>query len=111
MFNYDHLCVVGFKGFTEDEVVDALIENNADFIDMEVSDDMVIVYGNPQNLYQIKDSITNKKPNTEFEIDEISYLPKEKVTLSGDDKVTFERVLALLDDASDVQNVYHNVEL
>ncbi len=111
LFNYDHLCVVGFKGFTEDEVVDALIENNADFIDMEVSDDMIIVYGNPQNLYQIKDSITNKKTNTEFEIDEISYLPKEKVTLSGDDKVTFERVLALLDDASDVQNVYHNVEL
>lgn len=111
LFNYDHLCIVGFKGLTEEEVVDALIENEADFVDMETSDDMIIVYGNPQNLYQIKDSITNKKPNIEFDIDEISYLPKEKITLNEEDKIIFERVLALLDDVEDVQNVYHNVEL
>lgn len=109
-FNYDHLCIVGFKGLTEEETMDALIEKNADFVDMELDDDMIIVYGNPQNLYQIKDAITSKIPNVEFDIDEISYIPKEKISLNDDDKVIFDRILTLLDDVEDVQNVYHNVE-
>ena len=46
-----------------------------------------------------------------IDIDEISYLPKEKITLNEEDKIIFEKVLALLDDVEDVQNVYHNVEL
>lgn len=110
-FNYDHLCIVGFKGLTEEETMDSLIEKGADFVDMELDDDMIIVYGNPQNLYQIKDAITSKLSGVEFEIDEISYIPKEKITLSADDKVIFERILTLLDDVEDVQNVYHNVEM
>ena len=110
-FNYDHLCIVGFKGLTEEETMDALIEKGADFVDMELDGDMIIVYGNPQNLYQIKDAITSKLPNVEFDIDEISYIAKEKISLSEDDKVIFERILTLLDDVEDVQNVYHNVEI
>lgn len=110
-FNYDHLCIVGFKGLTEEETMDALIEKGADFVDMELDGDMIIVYGNPQNLYQIKDAITSKLPNVEFDIDEISYIAKEKVSLSEDDKVIFDRILTLLDDVEDVQNVYHNVEI
>ena len=107
-FNYDHLCIVGFKGLTEEETMDALIEKGADFVDMELDGDMIIVYGNPQNL---KDAITSKLPNVEFDIDEISYIAKEKISLSEDDKVIFDRILTLLDDVEDVQNVYHNVEI
>lgn len=110
-FNYDHLCIVGFKGLTEEETMDALIEKGADFVDMELDGDMIIVYGNPQNLYQIKDAITSKLPNVEFDIDEISYIAKEKISLSEDDKVIFDRILTLLDNVEDVQNVYHNVEI
>lgn len=110
-FNYDHLCIVGFKGLTEEETMDALIKKGADFVDMELDGDMIILYGNPQNLYQIKDAITSKLPNVEFDIDEISYIAKEKISLSEDDKVIFERILTLLDDVEDVQNVYHNVEI
>ena len=44
-------------------------------------------------------------------IDEIGMYPKEKVTLDGEDKEYFERLIRLLDEVEDVQNVYHNVEL
>lgn len=111
VFNYDHLCIVGFKGLDEEATMNALIENGADFVDMEVDNDLVIVYGEPHNLYQIKEAINASLPNIEFEIDEISYIPKEKITLNDEDKAIFERVLAYLDDTPDVQNVYHNVEL
>ena len=38
-------------------------------------------------------------------------LPKEKVTLEGEDKETFEKMLNMLDEVEDVQNVYHNVNI
>ena len=41
----------------------------------------------------------------------ISTLPKEKTTLEGEDLAQFKKLLTLLDDVDDVQNVYHNVEL
>ena len=110
LFNYDHLCVVGFKGLTEEEVMDALIANGADFIDMEEDEGMIIVYGNPTDLYQIKEAITSVK-EVEFELDEITYIAKEKIDLTGDDKELFDRVLTMLDDVQDVQHIYHNVNI
>ncbi len=110
-FSYDHLCVISFKGLNEEETMDALIENDADFIDMEVENDEVIIYGNPQDLFAIKEAISKKLPNVEFEMDEITYIPKEKVTLSGDDKEIFDRTMKMLDEVEDVQHIYHNVEV
>ena len=111
LFNYDHLCIVSFKGLNEEETMDALIENGVDFIDMETEEDNVVVYGNPQDLYQIKEAISSKIPNIEFDMDEITYIAKEKITLQGEDLELFNRVTTMLDDVEDVQNVYHNVEL
>lgn len=110
-FNYDHLSVVSFKGLNEEEAMDALIENNVDIIDMEEDNGEVVLYGNPQDSFQIKEAITKKLPNVEFDMDEITYIPKEKITLEGENKELFERTLRMLDEVEDVQNVYHNVEL
>ena len=110
-YMYDHLCVVGFKGLTEDEVMEALIMGDASFSDLEVDSDMVMVYGAVSDLFKIKEAINAYKENIEFEIDEISQLPKEKVKLEGEDLEIFKRALTMLDDVDDVQNVYHNVEL
>ena len=110
-FNYDHLCVISFKGLDEEQVMDTLIENDVDIIDMEEDNDEIVIYGNPQDSYQIKEAITKKLPDVEFNMDEITYIPKEKITLEGENKELFERTLRMLDEVEDVQNVYHNVEL
>lgn len=109
-YNYDNLCIVGFKGISEEDALNVLIENDIDIDDIETQNDMVVIYGEPQDLFKIKDAILSIK-NVEFEIDEISKLPKEKVTLQGEDLETFNKVLAMLDDVEDVNQVYHNVEL
>ena len=78
---------------------------------METEGNEIIVYGNPNDLNNIKEAITNKLKNVEFDLDEITMLPKEKVTLEGEDKETFEKMLNMLDEVEDVQHVYHNVNL
>lgn len=111
LFNYDHVCIVSFKGLDEEQTMEALIENDVDVDDIELEDDSVVVYGKPHDLYGIKEAISSKLPNVEFDMDEITYIPKEKVTLVGEDLDIFNRAITLLDDVEDVQNVYHNVEL
>ena len=108
-FNYDNLCIIGFKGINEEEAMDAIINAGLDIDDIESDNDMVIIYGNPKDLHSLKEAITSIK-NVEFDIDEIAMLPKDKITLTGEDKELFDRLISMLDDCDDVQNIYHNVE-
>lgn len=110
-YMYDNLCVVGFKGMSEEEVMEVLIEAEVDFVDLEVDNDEIVIYGNPQDLFRIKSAITDKNSSIEFTIDEISLLPKERITLEGESLDEFNKLINLLDEVDDVQNVYHNVNL
>ena len=109
-YMYDNLCIVRFKGLTEDETLEALL--NA-LVDAEIENDngTITLYGNPQDLFKIKNAILDYKKDITFEVEEITTLPKEKIKLVGEDLEIFKKLLKLLDDANDVQNVYHNVEL
>ena len=108
-FNYDNLCIVGFKGLDEEATMEALIENDVDVIDIEVDGEEIVIYGEPQNLFKIKESIIKVLPKVIFNIDEITMLPREKVELFGEDLEIFNKMLNMLDEVEDVNNVYHNV--
>ena len=54
-------------------------------------------------------STENKLPDVEFDVDEIQTKPQETVELEGEDMVLFERLMNLLNDCDDVDQVYHNV--
>ena len=110
-YMYDNLSVVGFSGLNEEDVMNALIENDVDFIDLEVQDDNTLIYGNPNDLFKIKEAISSIKNDIEFTVDEISYLPKERITLEGEDLEVFNKLITMLDEVDDVQNVYHNVDI
>ena len=110
-YMYDNFCTVGFNGLDEESIMDALISNDIDIVDMETIDGHTLIYGNPTDLFKIKEAITSIKNDIEFDIDEISLLPKERITLSGEDLVSFNKLLDALDEVDDVQTVYHNVEL
>lgn len=110
-FNYDHLCIVGFKGLSEEEALEATIEEGIEIVDIETEDDMVVIYGNPQDFIAIKEAINKKIPNIEFEMDEIAMLAKEKVSLNAEDMEIFNRLLSMLEEAEDTKTIYHNVLL
>lgn len=109
-YMYDDLCVISFKGLTEDETLEALINGNVD-ADIEIEDDIITLYGNPQDLFKIKNAIINYKNDIAFDLDEITTIPKEKIKLQDDDLDQFNRLLNLLEEIEDVQDIYHNVDL
>lgn len=108
-YNYDNLCIVSFKGLSLDDTLNILIENEIDVIDIEEEDGNIVIYGDPQDLYKIKEAITKSLPKVEFDMDEITTLAKEKIELNGEDLELFKKILSMLDDVDDVNNVYHNV--
>ena len=110
-YMYDNVCVVGFKGLSEEDTLEALIEAGVDIDDIEVDDGCVLVYGKPTDLYDIKKAIEAKLPSVDFDIDEITWIAKDKMDLTDDDLETFNKLLALLDTVEDVQQVYHNVNI
>ncbi len=110
-YMYEHLCIVGFKGMDAEQALEVMIDAGIDVDDIEENNGLTVIYADPTNLFEIKEAINNKLPNVEFEMDEIVMLPKEKVTLAGEELDTFKKLLTMLDDVEDVQHVYHNVEL
>ena len=108
---YEHLSVVIVKDMTEDEALESLLMNEVDAKEIEAEDGNVSIYGEPSDLYKIKEAILSAKADAEFLVDEVTMLSNETVTLEGEDKDNFDKLLTMLDDVEDVQKVYHNVNL
>lgn len=110
-YMYENLCALGLKGHSEDEIMEALINAGADMNDMETDGDVVIVYAEPSSYSTVKKALEVAFPGCEFEVDEIGKYAKDMVTLEGEDKVAFDKIITFLEDVDDVSNIYHNVNL
>ena len=110
-YNYDYLGVVSFKCDKDDDILNALIENEVDPIDFESEDGVLTISVNPKDENKLKDAIEKVIPNVDYLFDEVGMFAKDKVKLNEEDMKTFELLLNLLDNIEDVSNVYHNVEM
>lgn len=111
-FDYQRLSVVSLTGASEEEVLEALLEKDVSFNDIETDEDMVTIYGEFEDLYDIKTAIEEVfGSKIKIEAYETAWISNGKVTLEGEEKMLFERLVTLLEDDDDVQNVYHNVDL
>lgn len=110
-YNYDYLGVIGFKYDNEEEVFEKLLDAGIEIVDLERDEDLVVVSCNPTDIHKIKDTLESFINDIDYVIDEVGMYPKDKVTLSDEDKELFLRLYNLLDDIEDVTEIYHNVEL
>ena len=107
---YDVEATVVFGGMEEEEVLDALIMGEVDAKDISTLEDgRIKVVGEPTDLYKIKTAIEAAKADVEFDVDDITTTPQEYVELEGDDMMLFERLMNLLNDCDDVDQIFHNV--
>lgn len=89
--------------------MDALIMAEVDLKDIEVEDGQMTITVEPTDLNKAQDAIAELIPDVNFDIMEDTMLPNEYVELEGEDLKLFQRLVTLLDDVDDVQQVYHNV--
>ncbi len=109
-YMFDATAVFGLEGKTADEVLEILMEADVDVRDLLDEEENVIIYAEPDQFHSVQEALKNAGI-TEFTIAELTMLPQNEITLSGDAKAKFEKMIDTLEDLDDVQQVYHNVDL
>ncbi|MGG0655247.1 YebC/PmpR family DNA-binding transcriptional regulator [Rummeliibacillus pycnus] len=109
-YMFDATAVFALEGKSADEVLEMLIEADVDVRDVFEEGESAIIYAEPDQFNAVQEAL-KAQDITEFSVAELTMLPQTEVQLEGEDLEKFERLIDLLDDLEDVQNVYHNVEL
>lgn len=109
-FGYEHLGVIVLQYEDEDAMMEALLDAEIDLKEIEIEDGYMTVTVEPTQLEDAKEVIEKLIPDVKFEVFETKMVANETVQLDGEDKQLFQRLVTMLEDVDDVQNVYHNVD-
>lgn len=88
----------------EDELLLQAIEAGAE--DMETSEDVFEIYTEPKNFMAVKESL--EKEGFEFASAEVTMVPQTEADLNEEQQDKLEKLIDMLEDDDDVQDVYHN---
>src|SRR5690606_1783164 len=108
---FDHSLIFAFKHDNEEEVLEALMAADVDVTDIENENGQITIFAPPTEYAKAKQALADALGDIDFEVDAIQFLPQTTTTVTGDDAVLVDKMLNMLDDLDDVQNVYHNAEL
>ena len=91
-FGYEHLGVIVIQYDNEEAMMDALLDAEIELNDIEIEEGYMTITVDPTQLDDAKVVVEKLIPDVKFE-----------------DLTLFKRLVTLLDEVDDVQNVYHNV--
>ena len=107
---FDHAAVFVFQG-DEDDVLETLLMADVDVSDVENDNGMLTVLAPHTEYGKARNALTDAYADIDFEVDEIQFVPRDEVAVTGEDGAQFEKLLDLLNACEDVQNVFHNAAL
>jgi YebC/PmpR family DNA-binding regulatory protein len=108
-FQFQHVGVMLFApGSSEDQILECALEAGA--LDVITSEDGVIeVLTEPAQFEAVKNALTEK--GLVAEVAEVTMRAENSIELSAEDQVKMQKILDVLEDLDDVQEVYHNALL
>ena len=111
VMSFDHLAVLSFSGEDEEKVLEAVFAADVVGEEVEAEDVTTTLFVPPSEFYKAKTALIEAFPGLELKIQEIRFLPQASKSLSGDDLGLFEKLLGLLNNCDDVQEIDHNIVL
>ncbi len=109
-YMFDATVVIGLEGKTADEVLELLMEADVDVRDILEEGESVIIYAEPDQFHDVQEACKNAGI-TEFTVAEHTMLAQNDIELPADAQAKFEKMIDVLEELEDVQQVYHNVDL
>lgn len=104
MFKSKGIFVIDKEGHDEEELTLLALDAGAE--DLQVTDDAYEIYTTPEDFDNVEKALADA--GIETEVGKITMVPDTTIELSGDDAVKMQKMLDMLEDLDDVQNVYHN---
>lgn len=108
---FDQLAVLSFKGTNDDQVMEAMLNADVNIEDVESKDGTITIFAPPAEFFKAKTALLQAFPNTELDVQEITFLPQSMKAITAEDLPMFEKFMSMLHDCDDVQDIYHNAEL
>ena len=108
-FQFKHCGQLIFApGSDENKIMEIALDNGAD--DVITGDDGAIeVLTPPAAFEQVKNALSAAGLNAELA--EVTFRPENTIEIEGDDAVKMQKILDVLEDLDDVQEIYHNAAL
>ncbi len=111
VLSFDQVAILSFKGDNEEQVLEAMLDADVNIDEIECKDGRLTIFAPPGEFYKAKTALLQAFPGTELEVQEIAFLPQTSKTLGGEDLPMFQKLVNMLNECDDVQDVYHNVDL
>ena len=108
-FQFKHCGQLIFApGSDEDKIMEVALDNGAD--DVISGDDGAIEVLTPLATFeQVKNALS--AAGLHAELAEVTFRPENTIEIEGDDAVKMQKILDVLEDLNDVQEIYHNAAL
>ena len=108
-FQFKHCGQLIFApGSDENKIMEVALDSGAD--DVITGDDGAIeVLTPPAAFEQVKNALSAAGLNAELA--EVTFRPENTIEIEGDDAVKMQKILDVLEDLDDVQEIYHNAAL
>ncbi len=108
MFSKKGLLVMEKDGKNEDEVMEAALEAGAS--DFQADEEVFEIFTEPEDFGAVNEDLSAK--GYEFISAEVAMIPANYTALADEEQITkMQRLLDMLEENDDVQNVWHNWEM
>lgn len=108
---FSNQALLSFEGFTDEEVLEIMVAGNCDVSDIQVDEGLVTVTAPSTEYSKMKAAMTAAKSDLEFLEDKIAWIPMTYVTVTDETDIHhIQKLIGLLEENDDVQDVYHNVQ-
>ncbi len=108
-FQFKHCGQMVFPpGTSEDKVMEVALEAGAEDVITD-NDGTIEVLTTPTDFEVVKNALT--AAGLEPEVAEVTMRPENTIALEGDDAARMQKLLDVLEELDDVQEIYHNASL
>jgi YebC/PmpR family DNA-binding regulatory protein len=108
-FQFKHCGQLVFApGTSEDRVMEVALEAGAEDV-LTDAEGAIEVLTTPADFEAVKNAL--EAAGLVAEMSEVTWRAENSVSLSGDEAIKMQKLLDILEDLDDVQNVFHNAEI
>ncbi len=109
MFDKKGYILIQKDTIDEDSLMDAILEAGAEDLKNEPDEDNYEIYTSPEDLDSVKEALLNC--GVKIELAEVSMIPRNTVILDESSASRMLKLMDILEDHDDVQNVYANFDI
>ncbi len=97
-----------FEGLNEEDVLEVLMASDCDVEDIHEEEGVIFITADTSYYEKIKEALLAAKEDLEFYEDGNNMVAAQYIDLDDESKEKFTRMLSMLREIDDVQDIYHN---